>query len=215
MDSKEIFLNESADLKPEMERYLACMDEIKNRWVYVNKLIQPTYSKVEIEHICLHIRMIIESIILANLASHEGYYLKTLHDLAGMWNIHEMLKTITYVNPHFYPIAIKTNNVQIPDHPEANGYIHFADPALSKDELISIHKQCSEYLHPQNPFALEKKYLVQDYFGVWLEKIKQLLSYHSIRLVGGANKNLLIEIDFESPYGTAEDIKIGYLKESV
>lgn len=212
MNSHDIFLKEAKDFEPEMQRYMDCMDEIKNRWVFINKSIQKSYSKVEIEQICLNFRMIIESILLANLSSHEGHYLKTLHDLAGMWNIHDIMKTISHVNSNYYPIAIKTEEVNIPEHLEAKGYIHFENAALSKEDLVNIHKLCSEYLHPQNPFAIAKDYLISNYFSEWLERIQKLLTYHSIQLADGGGRNFLIEIDFHSPYGTAEDIQIGYLK---
>lgn len=212
MNPKDVFITEAKDLEPEMRRYMDCMDEVKNRWVYIRKSLQTNYSKVEIEHICLHFRMITESILLANLSSHEGYYFKTLHDLAGMWNIHDIIKTISHVNPNYYPLTIKTEHVQIENRPDATGYIHFSNASLTKDGLIKIHSSCSEYLHPQNPFAISKDYTVLQYFEDWLVQIKELLTYHSIKLAGGGNRSLLVEIDFNKPYGAADDIKIGYLR---
>jgi hypothetical protein len=213
MDQKDIFLKEAEDFKPEMQRYLECMDEIKTRWLYIHDLIKDRYPKSEIEFICLNFRMTIESILLANLSSHEGHYLKTLHELAGMWNIHEILKTIQHVNPDYYPVALKTEKTKIPDRPDAAGYIHFEKTALSKDDLMNIHSLCSEYLHPQNPFAITKDYSICEQFREWLEKIKSLLKYHSIKLAGGGNRSLMIEMDFDSPFGTPGDIQVGYMKQ--
>ena len=212
MDQKEIFLKEAEEFKPEMQRYLECMDEIKTRWHYIHSALKPRYEKSEIEFISLNFRMIIESILLANLSSHEGYYLKTLHDLAGMWNIHDIIKTIEHVNPKYYPVPMKTQKTEIPERPDAAGYIHFEKAALSKEDLVNIHGQCSEYLHPQNPFAIIKDYSICQQFPEWLDKIKSLLSYHSIRLAGGGNRNLMIEIKFDLPFGTQGDIEVGYMK---
>lgn len=213
MDQKKIFLKEAEDFKPEMQRYLECMDEIKTRWHYIFNSIKLQYAKSEIESTCLHFRMIIESILFANLSSHEGHYYKTLHDLAGMWKIQDIIKTIYNVNPNYYPVSLKTEKKKIPDRPEAAGYIHFETPALSIDDLICIHSLCSEYLHPQNPFAVAKEYSICQQFVEWLEKIKKLLSFHSIRLAGGGNRNFMIEIDFDTPIETTGDIQIGYMKE--
>jgi hypothetical protein len=213
MKHKNTFLSEAKQLEPEMKRYMECMIEVKNRWFYLHKSLQKSYSKIEIEHMCLHFRMITESILLANLSSHEGHYYKTLHELAGMWNIHEIIKTISHINPDFYPITITTKKTQVQERPDAGGYIHFSSAALSKDDLINIHSSCSEYLHPQNPFAITKNYTISQNFENWLEKINQLLKFHSIRLSGGGNRHLFVEIDFTSTGDNSDDIKVGYLKQ--
>lgn len=199
-------------LNPEMVRYMDCMTDIKQRWMQIQNVIRSNSykpNKRNIESNCLQFRMIVELIFLANLSSHEGYYFKTLSELANMWHIEEIISNINKVNSNYYPEVIKLDKKNVPGRPDANGHIYFLPNPLSKDDLVKMYTQCCEYLHPLNPFAKEKDYRVHEKFRLWSDKLKGLLSSHAIQLVEQKLKIFCI-IDFENKSVGKTDIQVGF-----
>lgn len=199
-------------LNPEMQRYMDCMTDIKQRWWYIRsrlKSLSFKCNKTNVESTCLQFRMIIELIFLSNYSSHEAVLEKLLCELVEVWKISDVIKQIEKINPNYYPVLIKLIKKQISERPEADGEIQFLKSPLSKEDALQIYSDCSGFLHPRNAFRKEKNYQqVFNKFNGWHQKIKMLLASHAIQL---ADKKLKIFclINFDE-LGVKKQIQVGF-----
>ena len=76
-------------------------------------------------------------------------------------------------------------------------YLDVKNGFLTLKDIDDIHNQCSNYLHPKNPFADERNYEIKNYFNSWIAKIEILLKLHNF-LMPDPNWAMLIKIDFDA-----------------
>ena len=156
------------------ERYLSCMREIKKR---VNIIKWMLHKEMAIDHklfhtefISLQFRSITELILLANLSAHKTLYNKGCEKLKNEWRIKSILQFLKSVNTDFYPLPVTETFSE--ENPNIPIYLSLYTGFLSLEDLGIIYDTCNNYIHPKNPFAEERNYII---LKIWKTKLKNRL----------------------------------------
>ena len=165
--------------------YANCMEEIKRRTDAMYAILRGTsttlYPITNIEFICLQIRKILELIALASLASHKEEFARQHQKFAEMWRAKKIIEDIEKLNPGFYPVPTE----QVLD--EKTGKVRMVRPItkpfLTKSDFVEVYQKCSAILHAGNPYGPPQNLPdIEAGIPVWLEKIRNLLNHHHVRL---------------------------------
>ena len=170
-------------IRADMYAYLAVMRDIQRRMEIVIRLINQEidlmYPLIRLEFIVLQIRMIIESIALASLSANKSLFEEEGNKFRKRYKANQNFKSIEKKNPDFYPKPIEEDPLGIPFN-----IIYIEDEFMTRDEIIKVYVQCSNFLHAKNPYGKKR-----DYEGVivqvpnWMNKINRLLNNHLIKLL--------------------------------
>lgn len=202
--------NEHAD---EIERYKKCLKEIKQRlFVLQQRLNQGSNDNdkvIDTEIICLQFRSIVELILLSSLAAHKKMYTKSLDDIKEMWRIKPLISILKNANPNFYPVPVNIPLDNIKKGEVLNMTI-IETGYLTLEDATELYNDCSDYLHPRNPFADNIDYKVWLKFQEWFDKIGRLLYHHVINMFE-SGKGILGHINFDDPKNK-EEVFAMYLK---
>ena len=166
-----------------IQKYIACMEEIKKRTNVVTGFIRgeinSKYLITTAESTALQIRKVLELIALSSLvANHEQYRKQRVH-FRKDWNAKRILDTLASVNPKFYPVPTKQVWISegIYDTPNVeSGY-------LTQDDFIELYDKCSAMLHSTNPFSEEyvnARIFLFEEAPKWMDKIIVLLNHHHV-----------------------------------
>lgn len=216
MNSNEIsetLRQEASEYDDECTRYIKCMKEIKSRMYLIKDIMAKGTNQDEIlfdtEFACLQFRLIIELIVLSNLAANQKLYKNSIKELKKEWRPHLILKTLEDINPNFYPVPVSMDysklNVLTGEglvvEPVESGY-------LKKEDIIKIYYKCSAYLHAANPFAEPYDFLIRLQFPEWWRQIEWLIASHFVQLIE-SKRSLLVLVNFHK--GTnVPDVQIIY-----
>ena len=193
-------------MKPDTERYIQVMGDIKSRAetvlhiesndrFYKNKDKVNPYSDMSlmppaimIETLALQIRRIIESIALASLVANAPLYREKVEQFKKLWRLAKIFEEIEKRNPDFYPKPIQHFEPRYESNIESK--IQFIeDGFMTRDMCLEVYQKCSHIVHSQKPYA-EDEDISRDYEDFlqqvpdWINQIVRLLNCHVFRLVG-------------------------------
>ena len=164
------------------------MEEVKKRTdvvkCFLARRCTAYYDVPTAECVALQIRKILELIALASLVANKAEYAVQHEKFAEHWNAKEILDNIRKVNPDFYAVPTKQNEVakQVFKNQEIEtGF-------LTVDNFKTLYDQCSKLLHARNPFSKKAAGDAQRFMkdaSKWMNRIRMLLNHHEITLAGG------------------------------
>lgn len=169
----------------DMNKYAACMEEIKNRQRAIADILNgdrtTSFEMTNIEFVCLQFRKILELIAMASLAANSEEYKKTYKKFYEHWKAKRILNDIEKINPHFYPVPTR----QVIENGVVVKVENINEGFLTKDDFENVYSECSGLLHSENPYSKKKVNLeeLKQKFFVWDSKIIQLLNHHQIQLL--------------------------------
>lgn len=187
-------------MNPDIRAYTAVMQEIKRRTEIVFLLhrneLSMKYKATQIETMVLQIRMILELIALASLASHKSLFEQQQKKFSSYWDPVRVLKDVEKLNPSFYPKPMierpsKTPGAKSDLEDMRSGF-------LTRDELVEIHGRCGNVLHARNPYGKELDLAA---YGravpKWMDRIMALLGCHKIEMYGDNDRFYLVHMKEE------------------
>jgi hypothetical protein len=170
------------------------MDEVKRRFkvmeYFSGKGGHALYKYTTLETIALQMRKVLELVAMASLVANKPLYAATYTNFAKHWNAKLLLRDLERVNPDFYPKPIR----ELPPlAPGENGrFEEVADGYLTKEHFILLYEKCGGLLHARNPFGAELRYgEFARSSPTWTAQIRNLLTCHSVQLVGDTNMYLV------------------------
>ena len=166
------------------EKYLGCMEEIKNRTRVIQGFIRKEwhagYVPSTAECMALQFRKTLELIALASLVANREMYAEQRENFKKDWNADRIMTVLKKVNPKFYPE---------PSSPEPSTPDSIADYELkplsvylTKNDYKLLLDRCGDLLHASNPYDSNETDYKQfiDEAPAWLIKIMSLLNHHHI-----------------------------------
>lgn len=166
-----------------VEKYIACMEEIKKRtnvvMGFVRGEINSKYIITTAESAALQIRKILELIALSSLVANHEQYSTQRANFRKDWNAKRILETLARVNPKFYPVPTKQVRISEGRYntPKIkSGY-------LTQKDFIELYGQCSAMLHSTNPFSeqdIDARMFLSKKAPDWMNKIIVLLNHHHV-----------------------------------
>ena len=168
-------------------KYIACMNEFKQRTKVIYNLLSGEYSLgymgVSVETIALQLRKILEFIALASMVANQEGYSKARKSFRTDWNAKGIMATLEKLNKNFYPVPCKSVPTGTKDGYSTFDLIPIESPYLTKERYVRLFDHCSDLLHAYNPFSTEKlgheSFLLDD-VRTALAEIKWLLSTHQV-----------------------------------
>jgi hypothetical protein len=184
-------------MNPDIKAYTAVMNEIKRRTEVVFALhrneLTVKYKATQIETTILQVRMILELVALASLASHRSLFEQQQKKFSSYWDPVRVLKDVESLNPNFYPKPIierpsKTGGIVNDIEDKKSGF-------MTRDELIEIHGRCGNVLHARNPYAKALDYASYERsIPNWMKRIIGLLDSHTIQMYGDSSRFYLVHM---------------------
>ena len=186
-DVSGLMSGKSMATSEDIQGYIDCMEEIKQRWEINKEFVQKrrgTGNRItDAEFICLQFRKILELIALASLCAHREKYEKVRSSFRTDWNADRIFKIVEKINPEFYPEPcvetidpMKKKIVKV-DTKKA-GF-------LTREEFKIVLNRTSEFLHAANPYSFKPADLdaLWESFTEWHGKIFELLRIHIVHLL--------------------------------
>jgi len=171
-----------------ISKYASLMKEIKLRINVVDHLSfgsgNALFVPTTVECIYLQLRKVLELVAFGSLIANKNLYSQVHGDFAKHWNARLLVRDLHRVNPNYYPRAI--HEVVHEDPAKGTNFVDRQD-SLSELEFVQLYERCGRFLHADNPFGSKadweqyRKEIVQ-----WRQKLLNLLSSHTIRLVDEA-----------------------------
>jgi len=170
----------------DIEIYCSCIARVRYHLGVSDTIfageINTGHKDLNAELTFLHFRKALEEIAFASLSANRDTYSVARAGFATEWNARRMLGFIEKVNPNFYPVPLK------PPRETAPGQKHFdrvRGDYLTKEDFSTLYDGSAEVLHCRNPYdprdpTINVKYTVEE----WSRRIKALLSWHFVQLVG-------------------------------
>ena len=176
----------------ELLEYANRMQEIVRRTIAIDRIRQasnlgfPWIVVVEVSY--LQLRHILELVATALLVVNREAVLQSGNEKSSPWHAIEILKVIEEVNADFFPKPLKK---QEKDEEGIFPLKEIKGDVLTKENFVTLYKQCGEVLHTRNPFAKKRgikresrrnceKLLRQA--DRWQFRIVGLLTHHEFRL---------------------------------
>ena len=169
------------------ERYCGCMEDVLRRLALVEAIscrkVATGNELFDGELAFLQLRKIAELIVFGSLIANKAAYSAENPKFSEHWRAKELMCALEKLNPNFYPLAL------CPPIRQPNGIRHFelvTDGYLTRDECGFLYDQSSEIIHSRNPFTTKPNSIDVRYSGPdWIARIRNLLAWHRIQLVGG------------------------------
>jgi len=177
-------------LRPEIEAYLKCLDEIHRRIQHVRAVLTGEMKignqEATIELVFVQLRKILELIAFSSLTANKEKYSIAHSNFARHWQAKGILQEVEKLNPCFYPVLL-----QLPVTIRA-GRKHselVPEGYLTRDDFELLYQKSSDILHARNPFS-DKGTLVEIGYSVeeWVSRIQTLLRLHLVHLVDNETK---------------------------
>ena len=167
-EKKKILINRYAS---EMEIIKLRVNEIRK----TSKMIK--YLQPRVEYKALHLRKIIEQILLSSLIANSEVYQQYYNRLGKEWNAKYICRDLKRINPKFFPVAAFDNH--------ENSIIVNLEYSLTSDDLIEMYDKMGKLLHSHNPFSLLPDYKgLSEYIDDCCNKIVLMLRVHTIMMYG-------------------------------
>jgi len=148
------------------------VEQIKN----ASKTIK--YLQPMVEYKALHLRKIIEQILLSSLIANSEVYQQYYNRLEREWNARLICRDLERIHPKFFPVAAIDDheNQHISENPKDN---------LTSKEIIVMYEKMGKLLHAHNPFSPFPDYQeLSNYIDDCCNKIIRFLSVHTIMMYG-------------------------------
>lgn len=127
----------------------------------------------------LQLRMLCETIALANLVIHEDISeIAMSRKLATEWHAEKIIDALGKLHPHFFPQAIEYRDKHIQGGVKPN--------AITKDEVVRLYGVCGEALHRgtakkiSNYKTTKTRKFDAPEITNWVQKIEDLLGTHVV-----------------------------------
>ncbi len=176
--------------QPDISKYCDQMEEIKLRISAVDFLIGGStvalYQRITIESVYLQFRKILELIAMASLVANKESMERIHNGIEKFWNADLILKDLGKINPDFYPKPVfeKPHADSRVKHELVEGQSDY----LTREEFVRLYKICGKVMHADNPLGRKANYsTLQSQMPSWKQKLVNLLSNHTTRLVGNLN----------------------------
>lgn len=162
------------------QTYLACMEEIKFRDHIIrealgNFLEGKAASCAEVELANLQLRKLYELVTFAAVAANKGSYQKVRRRFERDWNLPEIIKSISRLNPNFLPIAFEDTDGRIIESNELR---------FTRAKIIKWHSEFHEILHCRNPYSADLGFVeIATNCLVHVNRFKKIMSRHKIHVV--------------------------------
>lgn len=168
--------------------YCDHMREIRNRDALIRSIVSKEKTlgleNYDYEAIALNVRKILELIAFSSLVANKDKYAEAHEGFARHWRAKDILAELEKLHPDFYPCAA---NIQM--QPDGSRHMTAAnvDTALTREEFGELYDKCSKLLHMWNPFDPAPR-MVDFRLSplAWMNKIRDLLNTHYVRLVDDA-----------------------------
>jgi hypothetical protein len=130
--------------------------------------------------------------VFSSLVANEIEYTKIYNSISTDWSINRILKEIEKINKDFYPCPLETP-IKIKRVFTNDEFKNRKDGFLTQKDLEELYSKCCAVIHMTNPYSnsVDYEYYKQNIKG-WLEKIENLLNYHTFKLVNDVNKHFSI-----------------------
>lgn len=169
----------------DMNRYADVLQEIRVRLDDARSLLATTPGKdaravVPLERAALHLRMVLELVMLGSLVTHREDA-EAVSTALHRKDADEARKLVRRINPRHWPVPVtsRLTGAGVREHRAVNsGY-------LKEDEWGKAYGLVSDVLHARNPFARhpDLKLLRRD-LSQLRERLQRLLNEHEIHFVG-------------------------------
>jgi hypothetical protein len=168
--------------------YCNHMQEIKSRSALVRSVLSggKTLGSAfhDYEVFALNMRKILELIAYSSLIANKEKYAEAHEKFDRHYKAKCILQDMEKIHPEFYPvpadIQMKTNGIRLLQEAQ-NG------SAMTKNDFVELYDKCSKVLHAWNPFdPAPRKVDFRLSPLQWIDKSKDLLNTHYVRLVDDA-----------------------------
>ena len=174
----------SSNEKRDLERYCACMNQVKWRLSLIDAVLSSGLSEIEefnVEVVALQLRKVMELIALSSLVANKSSYLKVYGNIQKQWNARTIVRDIERVNPGFFPRPIRFSHQD-----KETNVKHFSDLVsgfLTKEDLVFLYDRCGAVMHAVNPFTSGHIVDIKRPVKEWVSRIRNLLATHRMSLV--------------------------------
>lgn len=182
--------------------YLAKMEEIKRRLPFSEQQLIAYHNTKDLyylENSILHLRKTLESIAYASIAPNKKEYSELRArsdkqpDFRKDYNGRRVLEQLAIVNKDFYPIPLEKPNKVGPNQ------WHFErrkKAFLTKKRFERVYDRLGKYLHSDNPWGHDKRYLnLAKELPTIYNEIRTLLFLHfTVIRMGGFGEVWVIEL---------------------
>jgi hypothetical protein len=139
-----------SDLK-QLNLYKSLMEEAKTRIDCINMAATGKTglpAPIAREFCYLQIRFLCELVSLACLVAHGDIAGLQSHKVGKTYSADDILKKMSKLRPHFYPIAICSTLVPIiPGQPRNHNVEAVKPPPLERDKLLALYADAHKYVH--------------------------------------------------------------------
>ncbi|WP_072376509.1 hypothetical protein [Hyphomicrobium sp. NDB2Meth4] len=173
------------------ELYAALMEELKVRIECIEQALagRTGFPPPIVREFCyLQLRLLSELIALSCLVAHGDIAGLQSHKSGRAWSADEILKRLTELRPHFYPITVKQTKAE-KEEKGVNYHLTPVEPSpLPKDEVLKLYAKTHPHLHRGNlrkllsaktPLEME---INAPEIRQWVGKFRLLLGTHMIAL---------------------------------
>jgi hypothetical protein len=140
-------------MKEEVRLYIGCMADVKLRADHIRESYavrahEHGVAQMDFEAACLQLRMIIELIAFASLASNRELYENVWSGYRKHNDFSVLTKRLRQINPRFLPTSVLLQGR------DARGVTQMIDASdqLDVDRLVSAHGKLGNVLHAHNPY---------------------------------------------------------------
>jgi hypothetical protein len=171
--------------KPDIIKYLECMEEAKLRIQLIRSVLARTTSvgreDFDAELMFIQLRKTLELIAFASMSANKEKYAEAYCKYSTHWNAELMLKDLERINCDFYPAPLKIASIS----PNGVKNIDFIqDGFLTKADFIKLYNLCGRALHARNPYSTKDPVIQLGYsLEEWTTRINNLLAFHRARMV--------------------------------
>jgi hypothetical protein len=169
------------------------MEEVKARITCINtaalgKTGLP--APIAKEFCYLQIRFLCELVALACLVAHGDIAGLQSHKIGRAWSADQILKKMSQLRPHFYPIAIQRDELPRPISGQPiNHNVKAVKPSpLDRDQLLALYGDAHKYIHRgslkkllSSKFPLDPEFNIPEVIAK-AQPISDLLGHHLIAI---------------------------------
>ena len=133
------------------------------------------------EVIALQVRRALELVAFASLAANKDAYQKVHRKFSDHHSAKGILKELNIIHPSFYPRPfriVKKNEDLVQAQEIDSGY-------LTQEEFEYLYIACCSIVHVWNPFKEQEKVVYLKHpIPDWIQKIENLVRWHTVNLLG-------------------------------
>ena len=177
--------NESDDF----EKYCNCLGEVKWRIEAIESILNGHSlgkEALDIEFSTLQLRKCLELIAFSSLTANRTVYSEIHNNFQKHWNAKRLLSDLEKINSGFYPQPM----MYFEEDPitKRRPVKDLESGFLTKEDLLFLYDKCGAVLHSRNPYKEGSNVVdIKRPFREWIERIKNLLFFHQIKLYGSEN----------------------------